>query len=102
MKRHALSIALVSLFAGWGGAQESTAGASSEPIPVAMTAAPAVSDASSQAFFPGKPVVQNVVAWSELQGTVQSVDRYNHALQVRDSEGKVVDVTFDPNIHAFR
>jgi hypothetical protein len=43
-----------------------------------------------------------VVAWKKLEGTVQSVDRNNRAMQIQDRDGKNVSVAWNNRIRIYK
>ncbi len=44
----------------------------------------------------------NTVAWKELSGSVQSVDRQNLAMTVQDSEGKDIFLTMNDHLRIYK
>jgi len=77
------------------------------PVSGASVAVTTVTPNSTQVAVPVAvpvAVTQNpdLVAWKELDGKVQSVDRNNHTLTVQDNEGKDVRVAMNNRIRVFR
>jgi hypothetical protein len=102
------------------GAEELIGTPSGQPVavstasvtPVAVSTAPAV---ASPVVVTTGPLVAPVVAtpadanrqngaiaWKKLEGTVQSVDRANHQLQIQDRQGSNVNVALNDKIHIYR